>query len=310
MKIFNLRLLEKIPQGVLVTRSARMGAGRTSGSRAPGQRVGGASVTESNPFPTPRAKRKPPRADEVQAHGLEIGGARACVLIPAYEAARTLERVIVELRQVFPEARTEDVLVVDDGSTDATAHVARTSGASLLSYPENRGKGAALVRGLQEADALGYGVALTVDADGQHPATSAREVFDASDDPGALVLGVRSLRAEGAPRANRFSNGISNFFLSVFARRRFRDTQCGLRRYPVKPTLAFGARAAGYAFEAEVLLRANAADVPIVERQVRVFYPPEHERVTHFDSVRDPVRIIRTVLSTVYDLETRPHARR
>jgi glycosyltransferase involved in cell wall biosynthesis len=230
---------------------------------------------------------------------------RACILIPAYDAEGTLARVIEEVRRAFPEALTDDVIVIDDGSHDGTGAVARTCGAAVISYSKNRGKGAALARGLREAEALDYGVALTVDADGQHPAASAREVFDASNDPSALVLGVRDLVREGAPRANQISNRISNFFLSKFSGRRFVDTQCGLRRYPVKSTLALGCRAVGYAFEAEILLRAEAAHVPIVERSIRVHYPPEHERMTHFHSVIDPMRIVRTVLLTVYDIETR-----
>jgi glycosyltransferase involved in cell wall biosynthesis len=241
--------------------------------------------------------------------GLRVGSARACILVPAYEAARTLASVIADLRAVFPEADLEQILVVDDGSTDGTARVARASGVQVLSYRDNRGKGAAIARGLQEASALGYDVALTVDADGQHPAASAREVLEASRDPAVLVLGVRDLVREGAPWANRFSNGISNFFLSRFTRRPLADTQCGLRRYPVRETLALRVRAPGYAFEAEVLLRASAAGMPIAEKTVRVYYPPEDERVTHFDSVRDPARIVRAVLFTVAELSTRKQRR-
>jgi glycosyltransferase involved in cell wall biosynthesis len=266
-------------------------------------------VTESSMHQTRRNEGLSSSVDQ-NAAGLRVGRARACILIPAYQAGGTLAGVIGELHAAFPEARDGEILVVDDGSKDDTALVARNAGTLVLSYPENRGKGAALVRGLQEAHALGFEVALTVDADGQHPASSAKEVMDASRDPGVLVLGVRNLVKEGAPRANRFSNGISNFFLSSFARRHFADTQCGLRRYPVRETLALGGRAPGYAFEAEILLRAQAAKVPIVEKEIRVFYPPEDERVTHFDSVRDPMRIIRVVLSTVYDLairSSRPH---
>ena len=69
-----------------------------------------------------------------------------------------------------------------------------------------------------------------------------------------------------------------------------------------RPRLALGARATGYAFEAEVILRAIAAGIEIVERPVRVFYPPEEERLTHFDSVKDPMRIIGAVVRTLVDL--------
>jgi glycosyltransferase involved in cell wall biosynthesis len=228
---------------------------------------------------------------------------RACVVVQAFDAALTVASVLADLRQEIPEIDT--LIVVDDGSSDGTGRVAASAGASVVAHARNRGKGAALLSGLARASSRGFDVALTVDADAQHPAVSARDVLLATPDPRALVLGIRDLAREGAPRANQMSNAISNFFLSRFAGRPFRDTQCGLRRYPVRETLALGARAEGYDFEAEVLLRAAAARLPIVERDVRVIYPPARDRVTHFDSVRDPARIIRTVIGTVRDLRSR-----
>ena len=200
----------------------------------------------------------------------------------------------------MPELRGA-LIVVDDGSRDATGAIAAEAGARVVVHAQNRGKGAALASGLAEAHALGFDVALSVDADGQHPAESARLVLGAASDPRALVLGVRDLARDGAPRANQLSNGISNFFLSRFTGRALDDTQCGLRRYPVRGTLALGARARGYAFEAEVLLRAVAAGLPVIQQPIAAFYPPERERITHFDSVRDPARIIAVVLRTLWD---------
>ncbi len=271
---------------------------------------------EEQPSTSPSAGRghPDPGAPAPHAHvasGLRVGAARACVIVPAYQARRTIEGVLGALLAALPEASPADLIVVDDGSSDGTSDAARALGVTVVVHPKNRGKGAALLRGLGEAAARGYAVALTVDADGQHPAASAREVLFASGDARALVLGVRNLSGAGAPRANQISNGISNFFLSAFAGRPLRDTQCGLRRYPVKETLLLGNQARGYAFEAEVLLRANAAGVPIVQKDVPVHYPPEDERVTHFHSVRDPARIIATVLWTTLHLSrTRPRAPR
>jgi hypothetical protein len=111
------------------------------------------------------------------------------------------------------------------------------------------------------------------------------------------VLGVRDLVRDGAPRANRISNGISNGFLSRFAGRPLRDTQCGLRRYPIAQTLALAARGEGYDFEAEVLLRAVWAGLEIVEEPILVVYP--EDRRTHFHVARDPWRIVRTVVATL-----------
>jgi glycosyltransferase involved in cell wall biosynthesis len=168
--------------------------------------------------------------------------------------------------------------------------------------PKNLGKGVALRAGFEAAHARGMTVAVTVDADGQHPASEARRVLLApSSGPGdaAFVLGVRDLVRDGAPRANRMSNGISNYFLSRFARRPLHDTQCGLRRYPIAPTLALAARGRGYDFEAEILLRAVWAGMEVIEEPVNVLYP--EDRRTHFRVSRDPWRIVRTIVAALGD---------
>jgi glycosyltransferase involved in cell wall biosynthesis len=225
----------------------------------------------------------------------------ACAVVPALDAAETVGEVVAGLVR----ALGVPVLVVDDGSSDATAEVARAAGADVVRHGRNLGKGAAILAGLRDAARRGHDVAVTVDADGQHPAASARAVLDGSDERGALVLGVRDLVRDGAPKNNRFGNGVSNFFLSRFAGRPLLDTQCGLRRYPVAATLDLGCRARGFAFEAEVVLRAIGSSVPVVEVPVAVVYPPEDARRTHFRSVRDPARIVGAVVRTVVDLRLR-----
>lgn len=222
--------------------------------------------------------------------------ARAGILIPAFDAARTLGAVVEDLRAALPECATR-ILVVDDGSTDGTGRLAAELGCRVIAHGRNRGKGAALSAGLATAHALGLVAVVSVDADGQHRGEDARAVLLGAPAEDALVLGIRDLAGAGAPRANRFSNGISNHCLSRFAGRPLADTQCGLRRYPVARTIALGARGEGYDFEAEVLLRAIWDGVSIVEQPIRVLYP--EDRTTHFHVARDPWRIIRTVVATV-----------
>ena len=137
-----------------------------------------------------------------------------------------------------------------------------------------------------------------MDADGQHPAEEAIRLLCDPAPVDGLLLGVRDLAGADAPRANRVSNGISNFFISAFTGRRLADTQCGLRRYPVPETLRLGVRADGYGFEAEVLLRAVRARWTIAQIPVRVIYPPPSQRISHFHVVRDPARITLRVLFT------------
>jgi len=198
------------------------------------------------------------------------------------------------------------IVVVDDGSSDGTGRAAERAGARVIRHAHNRGKGAALCSGFAALLELGADAAVCVDADGQHPPEEAVRLARHEAPRSALVLGVRDLASAGAPKKNQFSNGFSNRFLSFALGRTLSDTQCGLRRYPLPETLALGGRASGYGFEAEVILRAVRLGWQIVEVPVRVIYPPEHERVTHFHSVRDPARIVYRVL---YTLATAPRQR-
>ncbi len=229
----------------------------------------------------------------------------ACAIVPAFNAAPTVGTVVDDLH----ERLGIPILVVDDGSVDTTGEVARTRGAIVFRHGHNLGKGAALRTGLAEAARLGHAVAVTVDADRQHPAQSAHVVLHGAADARALVLGVRDLVRDGAPASNRFGNAVSNFFLSAFAGCKLNDTQCGLRRYPVRETLALGAHSSGYAFEGEVILRAIAAGLAIVEVGVDVVYPAAGRGQTHFRRVLDPTRIVATVAKTAFELRTRGHGR-
>jgi glycosyltransferase involved in cell wall biosynthesis len=188
------------------------------------------------------------------------------------------------------------VIVVDDGSADDTAERARYAGAEVLCHGRNRGKGAALLTGFERAVRAGARAAITVDADGQHPPDEALRLALDPSPPGALVLAVRDLRRDGAPSQNRFSNGFSNVWMSWFTRRALRDTQCGLRRYPLPETLELGLQGTRFELESEVILRAVRAGIPLVEVPVRVLYP--EQRTSHFKSLRDPARIVARLLHT------------
>jgi glycosyltransferase involved in cell wall biosynthesis len=226
---------------------------------------------------------------------------RVAAVVPAYQAEASVGTVARELLAAWSELgeRSAGVIVVDDGSTDATAKVARDAGAEVVVHSENRGKGAALASGLARAVEHGAQAAVSVDADGQHPASQALLLATANFPRETLVLGIRDLVRAGAPRANRFSNRFSNVFLSWFSGARLNDTQCGLRRYPLPETIELGLRSTGYEYESEVILHTARQGRPIAELPVHVIYPAEEDRVSHFRVVRDPARIVARVLWTV-----------
>src|SRR5258706_273614 len=100
---------------------------------------------------------------------------RVAAVVPAYQAETTIERVVTELALEWRTLgeRGAKVIVVDDGSNDRTAERARRAGADVMRHDRNRGKGAALRTGFERARVLGAGAVVSVDADGQHPASQA-----------------------------------------------------------------------------------------------------------------------------------------
>ena len=227
---------------------------------------------------------------------------RPIAIVPAYDAAPLIGDVVDQLMQLCPDAwGPGSVLVIDDGSNDDTAAIARAAGADVLVHHHNMGKGAALRTGMRAAWQRGFDVAITIDGDGQHPPDEALRMHACHHDAAALVIGVRDLVGAGAPRPNQLSNSFSNRVLSAFTGAELLDTQCGLRRYPIAATLALGGHEDGYGYEAEILMRAIAAGIAIEHESIRVLYPPN--RISHFDAVRDPTKIVARVVRTA--LETR-----
>ncbi len=216
-------------------------------------------------------------------------------LIPAYQAARSLKQVLEDLRAHDSESA---LLVVDDGSTDGTGDVARELGVDVVTHDVNRGKGVALRSGFSWLHERGFETAVTVDADGQHRAEDAVMLARHAAPASAIVLGIRDLVRDGAPKASRFSNRFSNWWVSRFAGRPLNDTQCGLRRYPLGATLSLGSDARGYGFECEMLVRAARRGIAIVEAPVQAIYPPKEQRVSHFHVVSDPARIVARLVHT------------
>lgn len=228
-------------------------------------------------------------------------------IIPALDASESITSVIEGLkRELARHNLSAPILVIDDGSTDATGELARAAGAEVVRHEKNRGKGAALTTGMNWALRRGLRAVVSLDADGQHPANEAVRLLLLDVEEPCLVLAVRDLASAGAPLKNQRSNRFSNLVLSLFAGRRLEDTQCGLRRYPLPESLELGSPASGFAYESDLVLRAARRGFTIAHIKTNVIYPPEELRVTHFDSLRDPARIVARVVTTTL---TTPHHR-
>ncbi len=145
------------------------------------------------------------------------------VLIPAYDAAESLPKILPQVKK-----HVSDILVVDDGSSDDTSEVARKFGAVALRLAKNSGKGGALKAGFKAALDSNCKAVLTLDADGQHDPELIPEFLKlASSD--ALVIGCREARLEKMPFPRILSNQITSTMLSVLTGALLLDSQSGYR---------------------------------------------------------------------------------
>lgn len=155
---------------------------------------------------------------------------RLLVIVPAWNEEETLPGVLTELERSLPRA---DVLVVNDGSTDRTSHVARSTARTMvLDLPLNLGVGGAMRAGYRFALRHGYDRTVQVDADGQHdPADVLRVVAALDDERADVVIGARfagrGTYAVRGPR--RWAMSLLSTTLSRVARTRLTDTTSGFR---------------------------------------------------------------------------------
>jgi glycosyltransferase involved in cell wall biosynthesis len=160
---------------------------------------------------------------------------RTLVFIPAWNEQASIAEVIADVREALPEA---DILVVNDGSTDATTTRARECGVPVAELPFNQGLGAALQTGYLYALREGYDFCAHLDADGQHPAAEvARLLEEVRSDRADLVIGSRYTDPDADPGSDdyrptfsrRIGTSVFRFFLTLATRQRFTDTTSGMR---------------------------------------------------------------------------------
>jgi glycosyltransferase involved in cell wall biosynthesis len=212
----------------------------------------------------------------------------SCVVIPSYQAARTLAFVIDGVRAHLAGA---SVIVVDDGSTDDTARVATSQGVRLVSHAANRGKGAALRSGIAEALEARATSIVTIDADGQHDA-AALPALVAGLDSADVVIGARE-RSGTMPPHRRFTNSASSAAVSHITGAEISDAQSGFRAFTRAVAERVRPAGDGYEFETEFLVLAARAGFRISSVQVPTVYGGE----SHFRLWRDGARVVRTIWS-------------
>jgi glycosyltransferase involved in cell wall biosynthesis len=225
---------------------------------------------------------------------------RACAVIPTYENPETIGAVVERVRR-----HLDDVIVVDDGSSETgrgiVAGLGEAGRARVIRRERNGGKGAAVKTGFAVADDLGFTHVLQVDADGQHDLDDIpRFLTEARERPEALILG-RPVFDATQPKGRAFARQISTFWVNVETGGGvIADPQCGFRVYPLAAALAVAPRGDHMEFDQELPVRMVWGGTPVVNLPTRVRYlAPEEGGISHYDVVRDTLRITRLHVALV-----------
>jgi glycosyltransferase involved in cell wall biosynthesis len=177
----------------------------------------------------------------------------ALIVVPVFNEAETVGAVVGGARAYGP------VLVVDDGSHDGSAEVARRAGAEVIRHPLRRGKAEAIRTGIAAARERGVAAVVTLDGDGQHSPSDLGLVLDAvRARHRTIVIGGRLDETDALPPDRLNAIRVAGFFVNWACGLRLHDTQSGFRAYPIELFDEIRPRRGGFVFETEVLIAAVA----------------------------------------------------
>lgn len=189
-------------------------------------------------------------------------------IIPAFNEASRIAHVVQDATQYVSH-----VIVVDDGSSDATAANARGAGASVVSHLENIGAGGATMTGIEAARILGADIAVTLDADGQHdPADIPLLLKPVLSDSADIVFGNRFGQRNHIPLIRRIFNGIGNILTLLVTSKWVADSQCGFKILGPRALREVDLRMNGFEFCTEIVREAAIRKWRVAQIPTKVTY--------------------------------------
>lgn len=213
---------------------------------------------------------------QAREHGVtECSRPNIVAVIPAYNEERFIGSVVLNAKK-----HADTVIVVDDGSQDATAELAEEAGAVVVQQVPNQGKGAALRAGFQRAMAFRPDVVITLDADGQHVAgemlTVAGPILDGEAD---IVVGSRYLNGDSkVPQHRILGHHLFNFMTNQSSGVHVTDSQSGFRAFSRQALQAISFQSNGFSVESEMQFIAEENQLRMVEAPITIHYHDKPKR--------------------------------
>jgi glycosyltransferase involved in cell wall biosynthesis len=219
---------------------------------------------------------------------------KVLILIPAYNEEGYIGKLLDILLHFF---RKGDILVVDDGSTDATSLEARERGVNVITLDENRGKGFALKRGFHFALQKNYDAVITMDADLQHNPHEIKKFLKKAEEGYDIIVGSRFGEFANMPPDRYLSNRLTTLVLSLVSRRKLVDTQSGFRFIRRNVLEKVKLKTNRYQTESELLFKAARSGFRITNVPIKTLYMGERSSINR---LLDTLRFIKLVICSLW----------
>ncbi|MBF0198475.1 MAG: glycosyltransferase family 2 protein [Planctomycetes bacterium] len=208
-------------------------------------------------------------------------------IIPAFNEGERVLKVVKGTKKYLDE-----VIVIDDGSSDKTVEYAEKAGAIVINHPHNLGKGAACRSGFYAAIKLGCDAIIMLDGDGQHACEDIPLFLDAAKKAelagkSCIILGNRMSDVRNMPMIRRLTNTTLSLLLSFLAKQKISDSQCGFRFIHRQILEKVDYENNRYDAESEILVRASRAGFAIKDVPIQTIYSDEFSKINVFwDTLR------------------------
>ena len=212
------------------------------------------------------------------------------VVIPAYNEEATISGVAERALQY-----SEQVIIVNDGSSDRTKKKLKSIAVTVLNNPTNFGKGKSIRLGAEYALSKGADAIITLDGDGQHrPEDIPLLLKKSADNPDKIIIAARLRDRRAAPPLRRFANRFADFWISWAAGQRIQDSQSGFRLYPASVFNSCPTASSGFVFESEILIDAAHLGITSVFVTIDTLYH-KNARPSHYRPTADTLAIVKMV---------------
>lgn len=207
------------------------------------------------------------------------------IIIPAYNEGKKISAVVAKAKLI-----NQEVVVVDDGSSDDTSRQAREAGAQVLRHQVNLGKGAALKTGCDYALSQGAARMVVMDADGQHRPEDIPKFLSALSE-NEIVFGAREI-PKSMPSVFKFGNGVINYTLKILYGLKIEDSQCGFRAFRAETYPRIKWEAQDYYVETEMLIKAGKNKLKHATIPIETIYADNYKGTTVLDGVMIVMKMI------------------